>query len=520
MHVHTTRVRPYVEELAKGQEHRVKVPDTRTFYRDMLEVLGYHAGLRAAASHQARAMITPPLQLIRDERYDASDLQRRRLEQFLFLGGDRSYENILDFFGFSSKLFLTVGYFQTVGQAAWWVLRNQDGVPIGWDFLIGLVVPQVDVNSGKFKEPAYHVYTPDRLLQPIKVSKPSDLVLFLHPSLAGRLWGSDVEALMELTLPSDISAQEAYLSMHRDRTAPYDGIWQIPADSEDEEYDRVDAMLKARYNQFAANPLLARGALKFEPIRRNADEAPYLDGRRIARTEIAGVTGVFGAQMGDTEGTTFSNMREIRRSWYEMTQLPLARMLEDIIWEQVCIRLFRAPGWRPQWLAPDFLTMVEKAAVAARGRQWGLMSSNEARKLQGMQPRDGGDDDYILPSNVAPVSPVGGAPDETRPEQGELEPAEEDPTGAARPPDVRPDEEQRARELDRWRRLALLACRKGGQWKRWEPRHIAPMLAEAINAELATAWPDAGIVTQIFDAAKEIAHAADGSGLALHELQT
>ena len=121
------------------------------------------------------------------------------------------------------------------------------------------------------------------------------------------------------------------------------------------------------------------------------------------KDEIEGVSGVSGGKLGRTDEVNRSNLREIRRDYWETTHQPITEMLADQMYLLIHQRIFNIDAWRPVFGAPDFLTQVEKATVGMRGRQWGALNTNEFRKyVFGYQriEEEWADEDYLWPKNM------------------------------------------------------------------------------------------------------------------------
>lgn len=490
-------------------------------YWDLLDSARAHPWLRATITAIGRSVIGMNWQLKKEKTGKATAGQKRELEDFFSTVPDREFTNVKDLQNNTVKMYLTAGCFRLFGVAAWEVLRNEFGMAIGYDYVWGIVVPNID-KQGNFKRPAWKVYT-DRedFFRPIEYEQPDDLVVFANPDFGGKFYSSDLEAAATFSLPSDIWAMTSYLAMHRDRTAPHDGVWVVPPEIDDDSFKKVQALIYARYRgarNFARTPLVARGDLEFKPTRKGEDEAPYLEGRSISRQEITGVAGMAGSQIGVTEETTRSNLAQVRKQTHEMTIVPIVRFIEESIHQQVCIREFLSPGWWLRFDPPDFLTVIEKSGVAQRLRERGAMNSDEMRAYVlnlPPKPENGGEDDWLYPSNMVSVSASQGGP----PLAPEMQPGNAPSDGAPSndPPRTNDPDQYRdslepelasvVSELKQWRTFSLRALKGKRAPRPFHTKAIPPSVRDYIVEQVALA-PQPEYVAALFDAA---IHAANGA---------
>ncbi len=80
-------------------------------------------------------------------------------------------------------------------------------------------------------------------------------------------------------------------------------------------------------------------------------------------------------------------MQELRREFHETNMMPLFRMIEEALYDQVHVREFGIRGWVFSFNSPDFLNAVERATVHMRYQQMGAMNANEIRYEIGQPKR-------------------------------------------------------------------------------------------------------------------------------------
>ena len=168
----------------------------------------------------------------------------------------------------------------------------------------------------------------------------------------------------------------------------------------------LDAYRKGGENEGKA--LILEEGMDVSNISMTAEDIQWIEGRKFTRADIAMFFGVPPHMIGDTEKST---------SWgsgIEQQSLGfVAYTLEDHLttWEQSINRDLVEDGEnlyarfnRSALVKGDHKTRTEAHALAV---QYGLMSPNEVRALEDMNPRDGGDIYYPPPNMTAEIKPSG-----------------------------------------------------------------------------------------------------------------
>jgi hypothetical protein len=169
--------------------------------------------------------------------------------------------------------------------------------------------------------------------------------------------------------------------------------------------------------------------------------------------------------------------------------VPLFRLIEVALWEQVHVREFQIYGWEFRFNNPDFLNAVELATVHLRYKQMGAYSANDIRYALGKPKRtdENGDlyEDQLKRGQATP-NPQGNPP-EGRP----VEPDDPSQTGE---PDTEPDDPERGdqhndvprmlmlQELRQWRTFQLK--RLGKSSRPFQTNYIPEIIRDAIQADL------------------------------------
>ena len=481
---------------------------------DYMDTIYAHGYLRGAMSVIGRSAIGAWWTLRKHDEYgsQARQIQRKRLYSFYMMTENRDWRNIHDFQSFAFKLLIGVMYLRYFGRAAFLVLRNSEGTPIGLDFLPGLVIPNTD-SEGYFRSPAFVQYTTRDPRDLIEYASPRDIIFVSNPDWEGDpLGGSDIESLAQYTIPLDIYLQSAASNYMQNRDVP-EGIYQLSPDTDDDSYEAFKSIVAEMYRghlNAGKSLVTVRGEVDFKPTRSMPSDLPYQDARTSTREEILGVSGTGGAKMGLTADISNANIREYRREFHETTMIPLFRLVELAFYEQIHVREFNTLGWEFKFNQPDFLTAVERATVDMREYQIGKVNPNELRQRDGLPPRtdDQGDlyyDQLMAQQALLPTGGQPGSPPEGRPVEPDDPSQVGEPNTGPQPP-VRGDgHDDNTREdaallgeLRKWRAFALRRVKRGKPLRVYESRVIPTELGEVIQAYLEKA-SDADGVAAVFD---------------------
>lgn len=130
--------------------------------------------------------------------------------------------------------------------------------------------------------------------------------------------------------------------------------------------------------------------LKFESISASAGDVGLVETRKLTREEVAAIYGIPAPMIGILDHATYSNISELRRSFYVDTIAPYLTLIE----ETMAIQLIDPePTWARdglfiefdmgEILKPDPLAEAQSILLMTNS---GTTSTNENRKLKRMQP--------------------------------------------------------------------------------------------------------------------------------------
>ncbi len=151
--------------------------------------------------------------------------------------------------------------------------------------------------------------------------------------------------------------------------------------------------------------VLFHGA-KFETISVPPEDAQFIETRKFQVSDIARWFRVPPHMIGDLERATFSNIEHQALEFVTHTLRPWLVRFE----QEINRKLFpSSTDGRPNDLYCEFSVdgllrgdVKSRADYYVKGRQWGWLSANDIRRLENMEPIEGGDE-YLTPLNMTTV---------------------------------------------------------------------------------------------------------------------
>jgi len=180
------------------------------------------------------------------------------------------------------------------------------------------------------------------------------------------------------------------------------GVLEHPGEMTDDAYKRLQSSWEARH-QGAGNAhrvaILEEGA-KYAAIGMDAKDAQFLETRKLQRSEVCGIFRVPAHLVGDLERATFSNIEQQGLDFVVHGLMPYLVRLE----QRGNLQLLTQTERREYFLKFQVNGLL-RGDMAARSTFYkeliniGMMSPNEGRDLEDMNPREGGDI-YLTPANM------------------------------------------------------------------------------------------------------------------------
>lgn len=179
----------------------------------------------------------------------------------------------------------------------------------------------------------------------------------------------------------------------------------------------------------AHKPLFLQGGLDASVLRGDNESSQMDESRQRQAREICALFGIPPHRAGISENVPRANVEEANRDFVTNTIRPIVTLWEAALNRSLLSRADRQTHFIEFNLAGlERGNLADRYASYAQGRQWGFLSVNEIRKLENLNPVEGGDE-YLRPVNMQPVG-------------DEIEPTEPAPVMApAQPEDPTKDED-------------------------------------------------------------------------------
>ncbi|RTR01947.1 phage portal protein [Halomonas nitroreducens] len=181
----------------------------------------------------------------------------------------------------------------------------------------------------------------------------------------------------------------------------------------DKAYARLKKDFEERHGGLANNhkPMILEGGLNWKPISLNAEDSQFLQTRQFQRDEICAIYRVPPHLVANMEKATFSNIEHQGMNFVNYSLVPYLTRIEH----RVQVGLLR-PEDQARYYAKFNAGALQRGDLKARyesygrGIQWGILSPNECRELEDLNPREGGDI-YLTPTNMTTKPEAGNRDD-------------------------------------------------------------------------------------------------------------
>lgn len=231
---------------------------------------------------------------------------------------------------------------------------------------------------------------------------PQREVLHLKGMTADGIMGLSPIAYAREAIGLAIATEQHGSRLFRNGARP-GGVLKHPGKLSEEASKRlVASWQEAHTGENAFKAALLEEGMDWTQLGMTSEDSQFLETRKFQRSEIAGLFRVPAHKINDLDRATFTNIEHQGLEFVTDTLLPWLRR-----WEQAIQRLF-TPVDRP-WCYAEFLVdgllrgdMASRYAAYATGIQNGILSPDEVRDRENMNPRtDGLGGEYWIPANMA-----------------------------------------------------------------------------------------------------------------------
>jgi len=238
----------------------------------------------------------------------------------------------------------------------------------------------------------------------------SEQIFHVRGMSADGLWGANPIAYHRNAIGLALGAEEFGSSLFKRGVRP-SGVIEMDKSLSETAYKRLRDSISSEYggSQNAAKTLILEDGGKWKQMSMTPEDAQFIDTRKFQLEEIARLFRVPPHMIGDLSRATFSNIEHQSINFVVHTLRPWLVRIEQAIKRDLIRQKSKyfAEFTVDGLLRGDVKSRYESYAVAVQNE---ILSSNEVRSLENMNPREGGDEyrnPAINPHNATDV-PVDG----------------------------------------------------------------------------------------------------------------
>jgi HK97 family phage portal protein len=180
------------------------------------------------------------------------------------------------------------------------------------------------------------------------------------------------------------------------------GVLETDQQLSDEAFDRLKKQFHDNHQGLANahKPMILEMGLNWKPVALNQEDSQFLETRKFQRDEICAIYRVPPHMVANLERTTFSNIEHQALGFVNYALIPYLTRIES----RINVGLINKND-RGRYYAKFNTGALLRGDLKSRyesygsGINWGILSPNDARELEDMNPRDGGDQ-YLTPKNM------------------------------------------------------------------------------------------------------------------------
>jgi HK97 family phage portal protein len=204
-----------------------------------------------------------------------------------------------------------------------------------------------------------------------------------------------------LTIDIGLSQDKFERNFYYNR-ASTSGIFQYPNELGDEAFQRLKKDIKKNYSGFqnAGVPMILEGGGQFKEVTMKLTDAQFIESKRFRIEDVCRVFRVPLHLVQDLSKSTNNNIEQQSLEFIMYTMLPWFKRWE----ENLNLQLLSPDSKRRNRYFEFNISGILRGDIKSRydayaqGRQWGWLSVNDIRRLENMNPVEGGDI-YMQPLN-------------------------------------------------------------------------------------------------------------------------
>lgn len=216
------------------------------------------------------------------------------------------------------------------------------------------------------------------------------------------VWGVSFVQSLRKIIEHNMTLDEYANNFYVNNAAP-SGVLQMAAGIEmsQKAKDNLREEWKKKYQgAHSGSVAILEEGLTWQQIGMTSQDSQFIDTLKDARLQILGALRVAPYLAGDTEKLSFNSVEQLSIQFINYTMLPYF-----VRWQQTIYRDLLSISEKKKYYAEFLIDVLQKGDFISRyrgyaiGRQWGWLSVNDIRRLENLNPIDGGDV-YLQPLNM------------------------------------------------------------------------------------------------------------------------
>lgn len=195
------------------------------------------------------------------------------------------------------------------------------------------------------------------------------------------------------------------------------GVLSTTEQLTDAAFDRLKTQFQGEHMGVANayKPMILEMGLDWKPISLNAQDTQFIESKRLTQDQICGLFRVPPHLVANMDKMTLNNVEQLGMSFVNYSLVPLITRIEHRIQVGLLNEKDRLTHYA-KFNAGALMRGDLKGRYESYGKgiQWGILSPNDCRELEDLNPREGGDI-YLTPMNMTTKPEAADDADKTAP---------------------------------------------------------------------------------------------------------
>jgi HK97 family phage portal protein len=212
-------------------------------------------------------------------------------------------------------------------------------------------------------------------------------------------------------------AMEQHASKFFTNGAVASGVLATEQQLTDEAFNRLKTEFQGEHmgTANAHKPMILEMGLDWKPISLPAKDSQFIESKKLTDSQLCGLFRVPPHLVANMEKMTLNNIEHMGMSFVNYSLVPILTRIEH----RIRVGLLSHAEWATYYAKFNAGALMRgdlkgRYESYGKGIQWGILSPNDCRELEDMNPRDGGDI-YLTPMNMTTNPEAPDADDKTAP---------------------------------------------------------------------------------------------------------